>query len=91
MKAPRGCEYLKALAVESGKFDQIQAAAPSGKALKGNEPQGRRHLMALGFAEGQSFWGTKDSGWRLGAWATSEGEPKPTRGSRNNFTVFLGT
>jgi hypothetical protein len=47
--------------------------------------------MVLGLAEYQSPRGTEGSRWRLGAWASSEEEPKLKRGSRNNFTVFLGT
>jgi len=51
----------------------IHAAAPGGKTLKGQKPQGRRCLEQ-----------------RLGAWAASEEEPKPTRGSPGFMTVPRG-
>jgi len=35
--------------------------------------------------------GTRGSGRRLGAWAASEGEPKPTRGSWKDAFVLPGT
>jgi hypothetical protein len=59
------------------------AAALGGKALKGPKPQGRRCERAL--EETRVFVLQ-----RLGAWAASEEELKPMRGSRENFNCFPG-
>jgi len=67
------------------------AAAPSGKALKGSEPQGRRRVWMLGSNHASETLGNQGSKRRLGAWATSEEEPKPMRGSRWTYLVFPGT
>jgi hypothetical protein len=39
--------------------------------------------MAFGSNRASGFWETKGSKWRLGAWAASEEEPKPMRGTRD--------
>jgi hypothetical protein len=49
MKASGGCENLKAQVVERGKLNQ-NAAALSGKTLKGMKPQGRRCRKMLEFS-----------------------------------------
>jgi hypothetical protein len=58
MKAPGGCEHLKALAVEGGILG-YHADAPSGKALKGTEPQGRCCRVVLGFGSTTEFGVTR--------------------------------
>jgi hypothetical protein len=46
--------------------------------------------MASGFGRVSRLWEAEVSMQRLGAWATSEGEPKPKRGSRENMIYFSG-
>jgi hypothetical protein len=46
--------------------------------------------MTHGEIRASGLWKTKVSMQRLGAWATSEEEHKPMRGSLRNFTSFLG-
>jgi len=53
--------------------------------LKGGVVDGR-----LDKTKSPRFWEARFSRRRLGAWATSEGEPKPMRGSWKDYLVFPG-
>jgi len=48
MKAPGGCEHLKAQAVGKSRPNQFMPLLRVGKALKGSKPQGRRCRLVLG-------------------------------------------
>jgi hypothetical protein len=89
MKALGGCENLKAQAVRNANLAN-EAAVPGGETLKGTKPQGRRCLLAFDRGQASGFWETGDSRQQLGAWPSSEEEPKPMRGSRESFTGFSG-
>lgn len=58
------------------------AAALSGKALKGKKPQGRRCSMAFSVKLGVEMAGNQSLYTAAGCLGISEGEPKPMRGSR---------
>jgi hypothetical protein len=79
MKASRGCENLKAQAVEIGMLNQKKAAALSRETPKGKKPQGKRRGWTFN-SLGVLVFGKPKTKRRLGAWKTSEEEPKPMRG-----------
>jgi len=89
MKAPRGCENLKAQAVGLGRLDH-HAAASSGETLKGPKPHGRRCRMAHGKIRASGLSGNRDLYAAARCLGTSEEEPKPKRGSREAFNCFSG-
>jgi len=69
----------------------IYAAAPCQENAEGVETS--REALLVGVRQGpgvESLGKTSGSGQRLGAWAASEEEPKPTRGSPETVYVFLG-
>jgi hypothetical protein len=61
----------------------------AGKTLKGAKPQERRCVRRLA-CQAPGSWETTGLKQRLGAWASSEEEPKPTRGFLGNFNVCPG-
>jgi hypothetical protein len=67
------------------------AAAPGGQNAVGVETS--REALQNGvrrWVERLSLRETEGSMRRLGAWVSSEEEPKPKRGSREQFILFLG-
>jgi len=66
----------------------IHAAAPSWENAEGVETSREALLVGIWLDDWVSgFWETRGSGQRLGAWASSEEEPKPMRGSGNHLLV----
>jgi len=90
MKAPRGCDNLKAQAVGRGRSGQ-RSRCSGWKNAEGvrNHKGGAAewHSACLGVGR----WETSCPMRRLGAWATSGEEPKPMRGTWELFKFFLGT
>jgi hypothetical protein len=81
MKAPGGCENLKAQAVGNA-GPANHAAAPGWEDAEGVETSREALLVASGRCDrSPGPWEAKCSRQRLGAWAASEEEPKPMRGS----------
>jgi len=68
----------------------IHAAAPGGETLKGSWTSREALLVGVRFDRASRLWETRVSRQRLGAWASSEEEPKPMRGSREQINLFLG-
>jgi len=69
----------------------IHAAAPRWEDAEGVETS--REALLVGVrcrSRASGFWETRGSGRRLGAWAASEEEPKPMRGSGNHLLVSRG-
>jgi hypothetical protein len=89
MNASRGCEYLKTLAIGRCKPDQ-NVAALSGETLKGQKPQGRRCLIVSGLFWTLRLQETVISKQRLGAWVSSEEEPKLMGESWDTLSMFPG-
>jgi hypothetical protein len=66
------------------------AASPGRETLKGTKPQGSGCRKCSAETRAPGFWETEASMQRLGAWAASEEEPKPRRGSREQQKCFSG-
>jgi hypothetical protein len=69
----------------------IHAAAPCWKNAEGEKTSWEALLVGVRLWNRSSgFWETKNSWQQLGAWASSEEEQKPTRGTWEAINCFLG-
>jgi len=91
MKAPRGCENLKAQVVGSAVPTDLCRCPEQGNA-EGVKTSREALLVGVRFFEigRRVTWETRGSRQRLGVWAASEEEPKPMRGAREQFKCFSG-
>jgi len=90
MKAPGGCENLKAQAVGRCRPDHSCRCSGREDAV-GAETSREALLVGARIKPGVEFSANPESSqWRLGAWAASEEEPKPMRGTRELFNGSRG-